>query len=148
MKKALIALLSLMVVVGANDVFAKLSLTGGTAIGSGSKVDDLAKTNKTNAANSYKKQADDFDKKAADAEKAGTKDLAELYKKCSECCKTIAAGIESDDKTAGATASKARKDLTDLQKQVKDMEAAASNPAAAPKNPAAAPKNPADAPKK
>jgi len=61
---------------------------------------------------------------------------------------TVSQGLRNDDKTAGATASKARKDLTDLQKQVKDMEAAASNPAAAPKNPAAAPKNPADAPKK
>ncbi len=133
MKKALIALLSLMVIAGANDAFAKLTLTGTTAIGSGSKVDDLEKTNRANKANGYKKQADEFDKKAAEAEKAGTKELAELYKKCSECCKTIATAIESEDKTAGTTESKARRDFTDLQKQVKDMEAAASNPAPAKK---------------
>jgi hypothetical protein len=131
MKKLLSALLSLMVIVGAGNVYAKLSLGGGTAIGSGAKVDELEKTNRTNVANAIKKQADEYDKKAAEAEKAENKDLAELYKKCSECCKTIAAATESDDKASGATISKAKKDLNDLKKQVSDMEGGAKKPAAA-----------------
>ena len=129
MKKILVAVLSLMVIVGAGNVYAKLSMGSGNAISSGAKMDDLAKSNKANAANAIKKQADEYDKKAADAEKDGSKDLSELYKKCSECCKTIAAATESEDKASGATISKARKDLSDLKKQVSDMEAAASKPA-------------------
>ena len=138
MKNLLSALLSLMVIAGAGNVYAKLSLGGGTAISGGAKVEELAKSNKANVANAIKKQADDYDKKAVEADKAGNKDLAELYKKCSECCKTIAAATESEDKASSATISKAKKDLSDLKKQVSDMEAGAKKPAAA-AAPAAAP---------
>ena len=135
MKKILGAVLSLMVIVGAGNVYAKLSMGGG-AIGTSSKVEDLAKSNKANVASSINKQTAEYDKKAADAEKDGNKELAELYKKCSECCKTIATATESEDKASVATLSKARKDLSDLKKQVSDMEAGTKKPAAA--KPAAA----------
>jgi phage shock protein A len=128
MKKILSVLLSLTVIAGASDVFAKLSM-GGSALSSSSKIEDVAKESKTKIANSIKKQADEYDKKAAEAEKAGSKDLAELYKKCSECYKTIADATESESKTSGATLSKAKKDLNDLQKQIKNMEAGANKPA-------------------
>ncbi len=134
MKKILSALISLAVIAGASNVYAKLSFSGtGSSLSTSSKVEDVEKESKTKQASTLKKQADEYDKKAADAEKAGNKDLAELCKKCSECYRTIAAATESTDKASSITASKAKKDLSDLEKQIRDMEAGANKPAPAKK---------------
>ncbi len=130
MKKLLSTLLSLMFIVGAGNVYAKLTLGGGSNLSTSSKVEDAEKESKTRLANSIKKQADEADQKAAELEKAGNKELSELYKKCSECYKTIATATESTDKSSGSTISKANKDLRDLQKQIRDMEAGVKKPAA------------------
>lgn len=131
MKKMLCTLLSLTVIFGVGNVYAKLTLSSssGSSIGTSSKVEDVEKANKTRQAANLKKQADDFDKKAANAEKAGNKELAELYKKCAECYKTIAAAVESDSKDN--TLANAQKDLRDLLKQARAYETGAKKPAAA-----------------
>jgi hypothetical protein len=132
MKKMLCALLSLTVIFGVGNVFAKLTLSGSSgssSIGTSSKMEDVEKANKTRQAANIKKQADEFDKKAASAEKAGNKELAELYKKCAECCKTIAAAVESDSKDSALA--NAQKDLRELKKQVREYETGAKKPVAA-----------------
>lgn len=133
----LCALLSLTVIFGVGNVFAKLTLSGGSggsSIGTSSKVEDVEKANKTKQAANIKKQADEFDKKAANAEKAGNKELAELYKKCAECYKTIATAMESDSKDSALA--NAQKDLRELLKQARAYEIGAKKPAAAKAAPA------------